>query len=455
MGVTSKLADSCSSICGTSAPPTSTTFLKAWLRHDLSMAREAGRGLAVFVVRIDDYHELGVPGHELETIVAELGSRLRETLRPADAFIRSGEDSFTLFLSFSGDRLGLHSNAKIMLKCLQQPVLFDAGEQKLAASIGIAFYPEDGNSADMLLERAHQALRRTDRWGGNGFCLYSRSAATKIAGDLARHEDFRRALGAGDLCMRFQPILDLARNCMSAVSGDLAWESPEHGSLDMADVAEIAERADILPRFNEWLVDQLDRQSAAWRDGGIQRTISIPLSRSQIADGDLARCLSSRLGGSGLRADLLEMRVDHDLLLDDTDHRFRTGMLQLAELGITLHLSHVGNGPLAFQSIKRLPIAAVSLAPSMIAAIGRCSLSETMLKALIGFGHGLSLGMRAVDIKTREQLDCLLNFGCDEAAGDFLAPPSSGEGIDRLTGFKPCLNQQEKLRLVPSQAPMQ
>ena len=412
--------------------------------------------MAVFVVRIDDYNRLAaqLSGSELETIVAAFGSRLRETLRPADAFIRSGEDSFTLFLSFSGNRLGLHSNAKTMLKRLQQPVCLDAGEREPAASIGIAFYPEDGNRAEMLLDRAHEALRRTDRWGGNGFCLYSRSAATKIADDLAKHEDLRRALGAGDLSMRFQPILDLARNCMSAVSGDLAWEHSENTGMALADVAEIAEGADILPRFNQWLVDQLDRQSAAWRSGGIQRTVSITLSRSQVADGDFARCLTHCQKRSGLRADLLEIGIGHDLLLNDTDHRFRAGVEQLADLGIAVHLRDVGNGPLAFHALQRLPIASIGLAPCMIAAVGRCSQSEAMLDALIGFGRDLGVGVRAVDVSTREQLDCLTSFSCNEAVGNIIAPRLNGDDIDRLTSFKPCPNQQEKLRLVHTHVPM-
>ena len=427
------------------------TLLKTWLDHDISMAMALTRSVAVFVVRIDDYHRLATDCGDdaMQMVMAKLGSRLKKILRPVDVSVRSSEDRFTIIHPFDGDPLTLHGMAKTMLRRLQQPVRLVEGSRRFAASVGIAFYPEDGNSAELLLERAQDALRRTDRWGGNGFCLSSRSAARHVADKLSEQEELRRALDAGDLAMRFQPILDLSRNCMTAVSAEPHWRHFKHGLKNGKEIASIAEQANLQSRLNEWTVDSICRQLIDWCKGGLDRSISIDVSRSQISDRGLARLLSDRLSAPGTTPDFLEIRLDQDVLLAETDHRVRTGLQHLADLGISLSLSNVGRGPLALQSLQGLPIHSVCLAPDMIAAIGRCSSAETMLQAMMGFIHDLGLCVRAVDVRFQEQVDFLKDHGCDEATGPFFAPALKGVDIDRLTNASPCIGRRENIMLMP------
>ncbi|MGI9451648.1 MAG: EAL domain-containing protein [Geminicoccaceae bacterium] len=427
------------------------TLLKTWLEHDIAMAMEMSRSVAVFIVRIDDYHRLVTDcGDEaMQMVMAKLGSRLKKMLRPVDASVRSSDDRFTIIHPFDGDPLALHGMAKTLLQRFQQPVRLVDGSRCFAASIGVAFYPEDGNSAELLVERAQDALHRTDRWGGNGFCLSSRSAARNVADELSKHEELRRALDADDLAMRFQPILDLSRNCMTAVSAEPHWQHSMHGLKSGEEIASIAGQANLQSRLNEWTVDNICRQLIDWRRVGLDRSISIDVSRSQISDRGLARLLSDHLSAPGTTPDFLEIRLDQDVLLAETDHRIRTGLQHFADLGVSLSLSNVGRGPLAIQSLRGLPVHSVCLAPDMIAAIGRCSSAEIMLQAMIGFMHDLGLCVRAVDVRFHEQVDFLKDHGCDEATGPFFAPALKGVDIDRLTNSSPSIGRRENIMLMP------
>lgn len=438
------------------AAPALSAFLKVWVDHDLSMAQMLGRSLAVFVIRIDGYHELASRwgGEALERGLVSLTARLKKSLRSTDAIVRSAEDQFTVIHSFSGDQLTLHSIAKSMLKQLQQPLCFGASDQSLATSIGIAFYPEDGNGADLLLERAHEALKRTDRWGGNGFCVFSRSTAKKIAHDLSAHEGLRHALDGDNLSMRFQPIFDLATNRMTGVIGNGHWQQHEGHSLDMTAIDSIAKRAELLPRLNRWLVESVCRQSIDWYDRGIKRPIHLTMSRSQILDGQFVRLLSMHLKAKGMSPEMLEVSIDQANLLDQTDHRIHTALQQLTELGIALSLTNVGEGALALQSLRKLSIRSLSLAPGLVEVIGRCSPSETMISTLIGFAQSLGLGVRAVGVCSQDQLRFLRTHGCDEATGAFFTPALKGPDIDRLTNLKPFSAHQEQLEQTPQRLSM-
>ena len=455
MDMTKKVQSRLTAESGASASPFS-TLMQAWLDQNLSIALKMGKSMAVMVVRIDEYHQLmracGDDGQD--AFVATLSSRMKRVLRQAGASIRSADDCFTVICPFDGDLFMLYGTAKTMLQDLQQPVRLGGHDRRVTASIGIAIYPEDGNSADLLLKRVHEALDRTDRYGGNGFCFYSRSAAKHVADELSMHEDLRRSLDTDNLAMRFQPILDLSRNCMSSVAGETHWQHPEHDPGGKRCITSLAERAGLKTRLNERIVDEVCRKLIDWHGAGIDRSVSITLSRSQIIDGHLARLLAQRLSAPGILPDSLEVCIDQKALLAETDHRFRTGLQNLVDLGISLNVTEIGRGALAFQSLQSLPVRSVCLAPSMIGTVGRCSAAEAMLEAVIGFMHGLGLNVRAVDVRYQEQLDFLKDHGCDEASGPYFAPALKGADIDRLTDFSPCIGRRQNLMLMPQHMSM-
>lgn len=433
-----------------SASP-SLSFLKLWLDHDLAMARVSGKPLAVFVIRIDRYRDMITEWgtDSVEAALATLSSRLKRRFGQTDAFMRSAEDEFTVLRFFSGDPLALHSIARDMLKQIQQPLKVGACDESIAASIGVAFYPEDGNSADLLLERAKAALRRTDRWGGNGFCIHSKVAAKKIAHDLMLREELRQALVNGDVVMGFQPIFNLRTNGMTGVFGAAHWSHAELGSHDMAALVRMAEHTGLIVELNAWLVDRVVEQLIDWQGRGIARPVSLTLSKAQILDPHLARLLSTRLGEAGLRADGLEVVIDQSLLQDATDHRVLTGLNHLADLGIALSLGGVGAGALALQNLGKIPIRSISLAAELIAVIGRCQSTEILISAIIGFACDLGYSVRAADICSKDQLAFLRDAGCDEATGAFFAPALKGDDIDRLIDLKPFLTQQRTCDPMP------
>lgn len=421
--------------------------LKNKLTHDLALARQRGETVAVFAVRIDRHDDLLAElGHEvLERLLVRIAKRLGATIGPADSMGRFRHGSFAVVQPMTPNAFAGYRAAQKMLSSLQHQMRIAGDDRCLDINIGISFYPADGNTASHLLERAYAALRRAERWGGNGFCFHSPSAAKAVADALAMDVDLRRALHVQAVDMRFQPVLDMDQASMVAVVGQLFWQHPVRGRLTMSDIMPSAERAGLLPMLNGWLANRIRDQSDLWRRKGLHQRISIRASRSQIVDAGLAAALSAAFGATGVPAGRVEISIDHGLLLDETDHRLRTGLQQLADLGIELTAANVGAEPLSFQSLTALPIGCVELAPSMIATIGRCSSSEAILDAMIAFIHGLGLRVRAVGTEVEEQFDFLQRHGCDELAGPLLAPALKAGDISRLTGIKPCFLQQRSL----------
>jgi EAL domain-containing protein (putative c-di-GMP-specific phosphodiesterase class I) len=235
-----------------------------------------------------------------------------------------------------------------------------------------------------------------------------------------------------------------------SVSADVFLHDSKRLSIAATEIAETAEAAGLIPALNERLVLAICRQLVDWREAAIDRPISMEMSRAQLLDEQLVRLLSARFRDSGLHADRLELRLDHGMLWDETDHRLRTVLQHLSDLGVILSASGVGEGQFAFGDLGRLPITSIDLAPGMAASIGRCKRAERVLRGLITFMHDLGLRVRAVGICSREQLDFLQHHRCNEVAGPLFAPAMEGQDIDRMTGFKPCFRQQDKPSLSAS-----
>lgn len=422
-------------------------LLEHQLESDLALARQMGSPLGVFVLRIEhkDGWFDGLADEARDLLLDDVASRLRQAAGPADRIMRFRDDGFVIIQPAGFDLFAARQLARTILASLRPPLRMGAWLRSLDISIGIASYPNDGNTACLLLSNGYAALKRAERWGGNGFCLFSPMASKALADGLVVDEDLRRAMRAEALEMRFKPILDVDRACMGAVAGELTWQHPARGLMTYADILPSAERAGVLARLNEWMVTYVCRQAGLWRHRGLHRRVCLDVSRAQVADSHLAVALAAALEQASLPAHLIELSIDHRVLLDDTDHRLRTGLRHLADLGVDLTASNVGNGPLPFHGLANLPIHNVELAPSMIAAIGRCSDSEVTLAALIAFLQGLSLRVRAAGTAADDQLDFLRNHQCDEVTGPLLAPALGAAEIDRLTGIEPCFMQQQWL----------
>ena len=437
-----------SAAAGLSELPASLTMR---IEHDLAIVRQSGQSVAVFVVRIDDHAELStvLGDRGLAGIAAKLARRLRATARVPDMVMQYQADRLVVVQFAPVDAFASHRLAKEMLHATHRPMTWGEHEVRIDISVGIAFFPGDGDSAAELIERANATLARTDKWGGKGFCFYSRTRARTVADGLSLDQDLKWALQADTLDMRFQPIFDIPRQRMVAVSGDIGWRHPERGLLRASDLMPSARRANLVKRLSEWMLDRLCRQATRWERAGLFLRINVEVCRQQLAIPEFIDLVAAGMARAIAPADRLEISVDHRLLLDETGQRFRANLVRLADLGIGLTVANVGPDPIAIDALTMLPIQTVELAPSTIAAIGSSLTSDVRIDALITLAHRLGLKVRAAGTTTAAQADFLQRHGCDEAVGPLLAPALAAGEIDRLARIDPpCLIRPKTLGMV-------
>ena len=356
----------------------------------------------------------------MDGLFARLQQHATDLAPSTDQIGRPWHDGLAVVHPSAGDSFDIYRSARRLLLRLDRHLIDGDEKPSIKMSLGIALYPDDGNTPAALLDHAYSAAKRAERWGENGFCFFSRSAGREVADRLSMDIALMRAFKAGTVDMRFQPVVDLRQPRMIGVIGEPDWRHPEQGDQPAKVIMDSVERMDMARVYNAWLIDRLCRQSDQGSRRLRQRRIGFQVMRSQLAGAALATDLASALEARHLPASLIEVAIDGNLLFDHTDHRLRTGLQQLADLGVQLTVVNIGVEPLPLEALGTLPLSAVEFAPEMVSTIGRCSTTERTLAALSCFMSKLGLRSRAAGVTTEAQLGFLREIHCDEATGSLL-----------------------------------
>jgi diguanylate cyclase (GGDEF)-like protein/PAS domain S-box-containing protein len=153
-----------------------------WLLNDrltlgLAHARRNRQKLALMLLDLDHFKDVNDKlGHTVgDKLLQAVGERLTSLVRKSDTVARMGGDEFMLLLPFRRGR-GEEDAIKIaqrILEAFRRPFVFDGHEIRITTSIGIAFYPDDGEDADTLMKNADIAMYRAKERGRDNYQRYS------------------------------------------------------------------------------------------------------------------------------------------------------------------------------------------------------------------------------------------------------------------------------------------
>jgi len=404
------------------------------LQMNLATARQTGQQLGIFSIRLDYDPDLcdATRREAFNTSLQHMRERLSGLVPSMVQIARPWHDGLAFVQVTTDDAFAIYKSAKALLKKLQEHLPTGKEETLSKVGLGIAVYPDDGNMPGTLIDHAYAAAKRAEQWGGNGFCFSSRSIGRKVASRLTNDVALLHTLRSRGVSLRYRPVIDLQQSNIVALKGDPFWHHPDKGDQSAKDVFDAIERADLADVYNTWLIDVIRRRSGQWSQSSRCRLISLRAVRSQIVDAGLATGFLANLNSHDVAAHQIEVSFDAKLLFDGTDHRLSTGLRQLEDLGFQLAVFNVGTELLPFEALTKLPLRTAEFASPVISTIGRCSLSERKLKALINFMSALGLRTRSKDVASEEQLAFLTENGCDEASGPTIGPSMSAGDVDRL-----------------------
>jgi diguanylate cyclase (GGDEF)-like protein len=413
--------------------PNRTLFLDR-LQQAIAQATRNDKCIGLLFLDIDNFKFINdTLGHAHgDELLKGAAQRVRECIRGNDTVARLGGDEFTIMLVELDDGQHAAAVAKKVLDAVAKPFLLDEHESYVTASIGIAVYPGDGNSIQLLLKHADTAMYHAKAQGKNNYQFYAPGMNEKAQQRLTVEQHLRRALENGEFTLYYQPQVDLANGGIVGVEGLLRWTCYQLGPVPPSEFIPIAEETGLIAPIGEWVIETACRQARQWHVQGHDRLrMAINLSSLQFRQKNLARDIWRILEESGLRAEFLELEITESALMQSTDNTIAM-LKQLKEIGVHFSIDDFGTGYSSLSYLKRFPISSLKIDQSFVRDIASDADDAAIVIAIIAMAESLKLNTVAEGVETVAQLDFLREHGCRTAQGYYFGRPSPAADISRL-----------------------
>jgi len=325
---------------------------------------------------------------------------------------------------------------------LRAPFPIDGGVASLGASIGIALFPGDGDNAEALLRNARAAIDAAKQRGGSVYQFFRESMNERRSRTLRLETLLRHGLARGELSLVYQPQLEVSSGRILAAEALVRWQCPELGPVAPADFIPVAEESGLILDLGIFVLRETCRQLAAWRRLGDPTVIvAVNISSRQLHDPDFASSVEVLLREERTDPSLLEFEITESALLVD-DAAVLDTLARLRALGVRLALDDFGTGYSSLSHVVRLPINAIKIDRSFVAALGSASPGAAIVAGVVALGRQLGLRVIAEGVETSEQSSTLEALGCDVLQGYHIAEPLPAEAFAAFLREHACVHRR-------------
>ena len=403
---------------------------RAYAREKLERAVAVGgeaRG-AVLMLDLDRFKEINdTLGHDFgDQVLREVGKRLTQSVRDCDTVARLGGDEFMVLLDgVDGD--SARQRAQSLLERLRLPLDLPTTRVTLDCSIGMALHPAHGRDAQTLLRRADIALYDAKQ-ARCGVAEYREGKDEVHLRQLRLMGDLRQSIVRGQLHLKFQPKVDLARRQVHHVEALLRWDHAELGAIPPDEFIPLAERSGYVHELTRFVIENALRQSSAWRDEGLDLGVAINLSAMDLMDADLPDFIHDCYRRHRVPPAKIILEVTEGALMRDVDYAVRM-LNRLRAGGIRLSIDDFGTGYSSLAQLKRMPVDELKIDKSFVMQMTEGSDDAVIVRSTIELGHNMGLSVIAEGVENDASLALLQSYRCDMVQGYFFSPPLEAQAL--------------------------
>ena len=409
------------------------------LKHAIQVANRSGNKVAVMFIDLDRFKNINDSlGHATgDTLLQHVANRLQLIVREQDTLARVGGDEFVILLESLRDNSDAMIIAEKMMSAFDAPVLINDHSLYLSLSIGIALYPQDGLTTEVLIKNADAAMYLSKEVGGNACHFYTTELTDNITEKLSLENALRHAINNNELVLHYQPQYDLNSGRLTGAEALVRWQHPNKGLLQPQSFIGHAEESGLIIPLGEWVITHGCAQMQRWLATGINiETLSVNISGLQFQRGNLATVIQAALKKSGLAARHLELEITESILMAKPASTITT-LHKLKALGVMISIDDFGTGYSSLSQLKQLPLDKLKIDQSFVHDIPFDKSDEAITCAIIALGQSLNIRISAEGIETNEQRNFLIRHGCAEGQGFLYNEALTGNAFTHMA-----LNQQ-------------
>ncbi len=418
---------------GLTGLPNRTLFLDR-LEMVLQMGKRHGQAGALLFLDVDHFKRINdtlghkVGDHLLKLLSQRMTACLRATdtvarLHCQDVIARMGGDEFSVILPCLEQPDEATTVALRLAEQLTQPIDVDGNQVSLTTSIGITYFPEDGNDVETLLKNADLAMFNAKHKGPNAVMFYQESMNIAVMKRLTMENHLRQAIMRNEFSLHYQPQISLSTGQLIGFEALLRWNSPELGAVPPLDFIPLAEENGMIVTIGEWVLRTACAQARSWIEQGLPlQRMAVNVSLRQFLHNEFTQIVSQVLVESSLAPEQLELEITESMIMSDPPGVIRT-LHELKDQGVQIAIDDFGTGYSSLGRLRDLPIDCLKIDRSFVKGISMGMRHEPILNAVMIMAAGMGLRVIAEGVETQEQVDFLRTCQCPEAQGYLFSRP--------------------------------
>ena len=400
-------------------------MLAARLERGLAAARAGEGHVAVLYLDLDGFKTINdTYGHGFgDQLLCVVGERLTTELRRG-SLARVGGDEFVAVLDGMQEPDTALRIADRLIEVMQRDFAVQGTDMRVTPSIGIAFYPQDGETVEELIAHADVAMYAARTRGRNGYQLYDAGMQARAQRALQIQRGLQTATEDGTLSLHFQSKHDGVTGRIVGAEALARWHHPDLGQVPPIEFIGVAERSGQIGRIGEWVIRESCRQLCEWRDRGLPVVrVAINLSAVQLNQQGLVETVSRIVAEAGLHAEHVLFEITETMAMHDAE-RTTAILCDFRARGFEFAIDDFGTGYSSLAYLQKFKVRQLKIDQFFVNALDDGEHGPAaIINAIIELAHTLGTEVVAEGVETASQAAQLRAMGCDQIQGYFLSRP--------------------------------
>lgn len=401
--------------------------------HELISDAITARGdtqVGVVYLDLDNFKKVNdAYGHMFgDQLLQAVALAILSCLDEGQTLARLGGDEF-IVMATDTSQGALEAMASRILTRLRQPFRIGLIEVYTGCSLGIALAPQHGNDRESVIRNADTAMYTAKENGRGKFCVFSPEMNQRVFEYLWLDTNLRKALDNDQLLIHYQPKMTW-RGEVRSLEALVRWQSPERGLIPPMEFISYAEESGLIVPLGRWVMLDVVRQVAKWRDKGINMRVAVNVSARQLADQTIFSDLKQALKDLNFEYCPIDVELTESCLIENEELALSV-IQQFSRLGAQIHLDDFGTGYSSLSQLARFPIDAIKLDQSFVRDIHKQSISQSLVRAIVAVAQALNLQVIAEGVESAKEDAFLTKNGINERQGYLFAKPMPAAAFER------------------------